>query len=297
MKRSALLIAGHGSRDGEGVAEFLRFSEGLASILPDVDLAAGFIELSDPPVKDATDALVRQGAREIAAVPLMLLEAGHAKDDIPALIARERLRHPGVTFRYSRALGVHPSMLAVAADRLSEVVTPVERPDTAVLVVGRGSSDPDANADLCKIARLIYEGRSYPAVETAFIGITTPTLEHGLERCVRLGARRIAVLPYFLFTGVLERRIRDRSLAFGADRGIEVRVAGYLGGDTRIADLVVERYHEAWKGDPRMNCDMCVHRVALPGFEHEVGAPAVPHHHPSVDGHHHHAQDHDHRWV
>jgi sirohydrochlorin cobaltochelatase len=292
----ALVIAGHGSRDEQGAREFLSFAHGVADLLPGVDVAAGFIELSPPPVSAAVDDLVARGAKDIAVVPLMLLAAGHAKDDIPALLTRERLRHPDVRFRYSRDLGIRPELLAVVDDRLNTTFDPEERADTAVVLVGRGSSDPDANGDLFKIARLIYEGRPYPMVEPCFIGITTPLLEEGLRRCVRLGTKRIAVVPYFLFTGVLERRIRANSLRFGKERGIDVRVTGYLGGDPRIARLVAERYREAIDGDARMNCDMCIHRVALPGFEDEVGAPATPHYHPDVDGHAHdgHSHRHDH---
>ncbi len=294
MNQPALLIAGHGSRDEQGVREFLSFTDGIRSLLPGVEVAGGFIELSRPPVPDAVDNLVVRGATDIAVVPLMLLQAGHAKDDIPALLARERLRHPGVRFRYSRALGVHPHVLTVVDDRLEEMLALDERASTAVLVVGRGSSDPDANSDLFKVSRLMHEGRPYPMVETSFVGITTPLLQQGLERCIRLGAERIAVVPYFLFTGVLEGRIRAESLRFGSERGIDVRVARYLGEDPLIARLVVDRYREALEGDARMNCDMCIHRVALPGFAHEVGAPATPHYHPDIDGRPHHHDDHDH---
>ena len=55
-----------------------------------------------------------------------------------------------------------------------------------------------------------------------------------------------------------------------------------------MAALVMERYRESFEGDIRMNCDVCVHRVALPGFEEKVGAPATPHYHPDEHGHHHH---------
>jgi sirohydrochlorin cobaltochelatase len=67
-----------------------------------------------------------------------------------------------------------------------------------------------------------------------------------------------------------------------------VHYAGYFGPDPRLADLVIERYTEALSGDIRMNCDVCVHRVALPGFEEKVGAPATPHYHPDESGHHDH---------
>jgi sirohydrochlorin cobaltochelatase len=95
------------------------------------------------------------------------------------------------------------------------------------------------------------------------------------------------VFSYFLFTGVLEGCIRKRSEEFAAESGLEVCYAGYFGPDAKVADLVLERYREAYSSDIRMNCDVCVHRVALPGFEEKVGAPAMPHYHPDDPGHSH----------
>jgi sirohydrochlorin cobaltochelatase len=218
----------------------------------------------------------------------MLLAAGHAKDDIPATLVREKIRHPEVTFRYGRPLGVRPELLGLMDEKISSVVREDEKKDTAVLVVGRGSTDPDANSDLFKIARLFYEGRPYPLVETAFVSLAPPSVAEVLERCERLGAGRVVVFSYFLFTGVLQERIREQSEEFAARHpAIEIRYAGYLGPDARVADLVMERYREAYSGDIRMNCDVCVHRVALPGFEERVGAAVTPHYHPDEPGHHH----------
>lgn len=281
MTPPALLIAGHGSRDPAGVGEFLSLSERVRALLPGVEVAGGFIELSSPSLQGAVAELALRGVAEIVAVPLMLLAAGHAKNDIPASIARERIRHPRLRLRYARDLGIHPDLLELVAERAGAAIPACRRPQTTVLMVGRGSSDPDANADLYKIARLIHEGRPYPMVEASFIGITDPSLPAGLERCRRLGAIRIAAVPYFLLTGVLVRRIAEQCAQFAAaNPDVEVAVAGHLGPDHRIARLVVERYFEAIRGDSRMNCDLCIHRVALPGFEARVGAPATPHHHP-----------------
>ena len=173
-------------------------------------------------------------------------------------------------------------------ERISAVVTEDEKGETAVLVVGRGSSDPDANSDLAKISRLFYEGRRYPLVECSFVSLAPPNVPEALERCRRLGVRRIVVFSYFLFTGVLEERIRKQSEEFAAENpGVEVRYAGYFGPDARVAGLILDRYRESFEGDIRMNCDVCVHRVALPGFEEKVGAPATPHYHPDEPGHSH----------
>jgi sirohydrochlorin cobaltochelatase len=282
----ALLIVGHGSRDPRGAREFHDLVGLVRRRNPSMKVEGGFIELSRPPISECVDRLAKGGSKKVAAVPLMLLAAGHAKDDIPATLVREKMDHPGMTFDYGRALGIRPELLELMDERISAIVSKEEKADTAILVVGRGSSDPDANSDLSKIARLFYEGRPYPVVESAYVSMTPPDVSEGLDRCRKLGAKRIVVFSYFLFTGVLEERIRQQSKAFaGSNPDVEVRYAGYFGPDPRVADLLVERYTEAVEGDIRMNCDVCVHRVALPGFEEEVGAPATPHYHP--DEHHH----------
>ena len=289
----ALLVVGHGSRDPRGAREFHELVGLVRRRNPSLVVEGGFIELSRPPISECVDRLAEGGARDVAAVPLMLLSAGHAKDDIPATLVREKMNHRGMSFRYGRALGIRPELLELMDERVSAVVSEREKEDTAVLVVGRGSSDPDANSDLAKIARLFYEGRPYPAVESAYISMTPPDVGTALDRCRKLGARRIVVFSYFLFTGVLEERIRQEAEGFAsANRDVDVRYAGYFGPDQLVADLLVERYTEAIGGDIRMNCDVCVHRVALPGFEDKVGSTATPHYHPDEPGHHEHGHHH-----
>ena len=295
-RRPAILIVGHGTRDPRGAEEFHELVDIVKRRSPGIAVEGGFIELSRPPISQCVDRLEEAGSREVAAVPLMLLAAGHAKDDIPATLVREGMAHPEMSFAYGRALGVRPELLELMDRRVSAVVPEEEKGETTVLVVGRGSSDPDANSDVAKISRLFYEGRPYAAVETAYVSMTPPDVTSALDRCRKLGARHVVVFSYFLFTGLLERRIREQSEAFAVENpDIEVRYAGYFGPDPGVADLVLERYHEAVEGDIRMNCDVCVHRVALPGFEEKVGAPATPHYHPDEPGHDHgHSHGHPH---
>jgi sirohydrochlorin cobaltochelatase len=284
----ALLIVGHGSRDPRGAREFHELVALVRERNPALSVEGGFIELSRPPISECVNRLAGGGARNIAAVPLMLLAAGHAKDDIPATLVREKMNHPEVGFEYGRALGIRPELLELMDEKISAVVPEEEKEETAILVVGRGSSDPDANSDLFKVSRLFYEGRPYPMVETAYVSMTPPSVHDGLERLKRLGAKKIAVFSYFLFTGVLEERIRRQSEEFaGENPRLAISYAGYFGPHEKVVDLVMDRYREAVGGDIRMNCDVCVHRVALPGFEEKVGAPATPHYHPDEPGHEH----------
>jgi sirohydrochlorin cobaltochelatase len=276
-----LLLVGHGTRDETGAAEFGRFVERVRARMP-VDVAGGFIELSPPPLTDAVAALYDSGHRRLVAVSMVLVAAGHAKGDIPAALAREPERRPGLSYAYGRPLGPHPVLLRLLEERLDAVLDPAERADTAVLLVGRGSTDPDANAEIHKVARLLWEGRGLSMVEPAFVSLAWPGVPEGLERCRRLGARRVVVLPYFLFPGVLPDRVVAEAKAY---EDVEVRCADVIGDCDGLAGLVAERYDEALRGDIRMNCDTCVYRLAMPGFEDRVGAPQRPHHHPEDPSH------------
>lgn len=276
-----LLLVGHGTVDAQGVAEFAAFTERVRRrMLPDgVDVGGGVIELSTPTVHDAWSALAARGHTTMAAVPLVLVAAGHAKGDIPAALARERLRDPATGFVLGRPLGPHPVLLDLLERRVDAALRAAgwDAAGVTVLLVGRGSTDPDANAEVCKVARLLQEGRGYEGVEPAFVSLAGPDVAGGLARCRALGARRVVVAPYFLFDGVLPRRVAAQAGAFD---GVDVRTAGYLGDCDDLAGLVVERYTETLRGDIRMNCDTCAHRVLLPGFEDKLGAPQTPHHHP-----------------
>ncbi|MGH3495838.1 MAG: sirohydrochlorin chelatase, partial [Sciscionella sp.] len=278
-----LLIVGHGTVDVAGVAEFETFVARMRDRLraEGVEVEGGFIELSAPAVTDVYSELMRRGHRGVVAVPLVLVAAGHGKGDIPAALEREVRRHPGTGYIFGRPLGPHPVLLDLLAARIAESSGEQDPADTAVLLVGRGSTDPDANAEVCKMARLLQETSGFTFVETAFISLATPSVRQGLDRVRRLGARRVVVAPYFLFDGVLPQRVVTQAQQYGAEvADLDVTVCGYLGDTEELADLVVERYREALHGDIRMNCDTCAYRVMLPGFEDKLGAPQTPHHHP-----------------
>jgi sirohydrochlorin cobaltochelatase len=274
-----LLLAAHGTTDQAGVDAFAALGErvGQLAAADGTRVAGGFIELSAPALREAVTGLAAASPGPIVAVPLMLSAAGHAKGDIPAALARERTRHPGASFTYARPLGPHPALIDLLAARIAAAGT--DQP--AVLLVGRGSTDPDANADVVKTARLLWEGRDYPLAETAFVSLARPDVAGGLERCRLLGARRIVVARYFLFPGVLPDRVAEQAAAYAAAHPeLDIACTDVLGDCDEIAALVWERYHEALAGDIRMNCDVCVYRIAMPGFEHRVGEPQHPHDHP-----------------
>ncbi|MBQ1020575.1 uroporphyrinogen-III C-methyltransferase [Micromonospora sp. D93] len=293
---TGLVIVGHGTRSAAGVEQFAALVERVHGRGDIGDVEGGFIELSRPPLTDAVGALVARGHRALVALPLVLTGAGHGKGDIPAAMAREQRRHSGLSYRYGRPLGPHPLLHEALEQRIDAALAGADRAGTWVALIGRGSTDPDANAEVAKVARLLWEGRGYAGVEPGFISLAQPSVPEVLERLRRLGARRIVVAPYFLFAGVLPDRIVAQSAEFAAAHpDLDVRVAEVIGDCDALADLVLERYAEALGGDIRMNCDTCAYRVLMPGFADKVGRPQRPHDHPDDPvGHHHHHDHHDH---
>lgn len=294
-----VLLMGHGSRDPEGAVEFLSFARRLAARLHQ-PVYPGFLELAEPSIAGAINQAVEGGARRIIAVPWLLFAAGHVKNDLPAAIQWARQRYPSVSFCYGTPLGVQPELLAILGDRLAAIDPQRGYGDagTAVLLVERGSSDPQANADVYRMGRLLWEGRQFRTVEVAFVGISGPSVPEGLERCLALGAQRVLVVPYFLYTGVLHKRIA----ALVAARAVttpecDIRLAHHLGQDERLELLALRLIEEACTGQATMTCDVCQYRTPLFGREQHVGMPALSDHAHGLRGtgaHHRRPEEHAH---
>ncbi|MCW2681702.1 MAG: sirohydrochlorin chelatase [Frankiales bacterium] len=271
---TVLLGVAHGSKDPasqEGVQALLARA---AALRPGLQVQAAYVDNASPSVRRALEALVGQGATDVVVLPLLLTPASHSKTDVAASVQAGRLAHPGVRIRYGRPLGPHPTLVEVLAQRLAEAGAREE--DPVVLVAG-GALDPDANAQVAATARLLYEGRPWPSVDIAFASTAGPTVAEALERLRAQGSARASIARYFLGPGFLPR-LAERQ-AQGVE-GLDVVVSAPLGVTDALADLVLLRLDEAVRGDLRMNCDVCLYRIAMPGREDAVGAVQEPHDHP-----------------
>lgn len=305
-----VLLVGHGSRVPAGNEELLRFTGQLAARRPELKIETCFIELASPSILGGIAKCVEDGAIQIYIVPIILFAAGHSKLDIPMAIDEAKRKYPGVEFIYGRPLGVQPRAVELLLDRISEAehltlsavqeneagiqaselqpvrTSAVADEDTAVLLMGRGGSDPDANSDFYKLGRLLWERTGYRTVENCFIAVAKPSLPEGLERCLALGARKIIVLPYLLFTGVLMEQFVQTVSRFAAGHPeIEVEMGGPLGAHPLLLDMLSDRIKETLEGQAFSNCDNC-------RFRDE--AALHHHHHHHGEGHEHHGHEHGH---
>ena len=267
---TGILLVGHGSRDATANRELEAIVAEQRARHPGALVAHAFLELAEPALAPALDALARRADR-VVVVPLLLFAAGHVKNDLPLALDRARRAAPRVHFTIARALGVHAALVALAADRARAALGHDDPARAALVVVGRGASDPDANAELCKLARLVGEALGAGWVVPAFSGITTPTVDDALALAARARPARLVVLPYLLTAGRLVGRLRAQvDTARARAPWLRAELAAHLGDDPRLHDAIAERVAGALDGDRPLPCDTCQYRVPV-GKVAEVG--------------------------
>ena len=286
-KPPALLLIGHGSRDADGVQEFHRMAERLFAALPKRLCLSSFLELTEPSLREGVTQLLRQGATAITALPVMLMAAGHIKNDIPAELETIQAEYPEVSITLGTELGVHPALLQAAGERIQagEAAFGPEysRGDTLLLVGGRGSSDPDANSNLAQITRLLWETLGFGWAETAYCAVTPPSVTAALERVHNLNFKYRLIFPYVLFGGRVMQQIAAAVEGYRRlHPKIQVAMAPYLNDHPLVVQALIERLHQAEAGEGVMNCPLCQYKEPIIGYEHRHGMPRSGQHHPGA---------------
>lgn len=283
MEHKGIMICGHGSRNKFAMQEFAGIVARLQKKYK-VPLQHGYLEFANPVIAAGLDKLRTEGVKNCLAVPGMLFAAGHAKDDIPCVLNEYEKKHPEMKITYGRELGLDTRMIRASAVRVQQAIDKSEKKialgDTLLMVVGRGTSDPDANSNINKIMRMLWEGFGFGWAEVCYSGVTFPLVPAGLRHAAKLGYKRIIVFPYFLFTGVLVKRIYSQTAEVANEnKNIEFLTANYLGEHELVVETFIERINEIEHGANLMNCQMCKYREQVLGFESQVGMAQHSHHH------------------
>ena len=279
--KKGILVCGHGSRDKEGTDGFREMVAKLQLRYADKVVDYGFLEFAHPVYAAAVERMYRLGVREITALPAILFAGGHAKNDIPYEMNTLQRQYPDLKITLGRHLGISASLLQLSQQRIQQAEaahTLMAREDCCLLVVGRGTSDPDANADVAKLTRMLWEGMGFGFATTAYIGVTKPLLKDTLPLLEKLPFKRIVVLPVFLFTGILLKRIYEQVQAQQAVSAKQFICTTAYGSDELLLRAIDERLVEAEHGRPDMNCQLCKYRTQIVGFEEELGAVQLGHH-------------------
>lgn len=279
---TTLLLVGHGSRERAGNDEILTFTQRWRQHRPQWRIEVCFIEFSDMTLAQGlNDAAL--GARRVVVLPLILNAAGHAKMDIPQALEQARTQHPEVNFLYTPPLSACDPLLSVLLRRLRDAMQALDSPDphtTGVVLLGRGSSDRQANGEMSKMARWVQEESDHPWVDVAFTGITYPRLESIVQRQVLLGATQMVVLVYYLFNGTLVQRIeRQIQHLRGQYPTLRLVHTPYFGFEPEVLAVLEQRVLDALHHHPQalMSCDGCHYRHFAQ--EHGLGGHSHDHEH------------------
>jgi len=283
---AGLLLIGHGTRDEVGTRQFLdlaaavarqvngrvgqaspraqthaelaprpRGSAAAAALTHPTVVRPSFLELQQPAIEDAIKDLAEVGVEHVVAVPLLLFAAGHAKRDIPERLAAAAEQY-GITTTQTAAFGCEPAILELSRQRMREAVTGrlhVPAEETCLLLVGRGSRDESATAQMQEFAQLRQEAEGGIPTEIAFLAMARPSLDEQLPRIAVSGFRRVIVQPHLLFQGELASSLARQVQSVAQNSRSEwlltpllADLAKEVGIGTKIlADVICERYRAA----------------------------------------------------
>ncbi|WP_411843093.1 sirohydrochlorin chelatase [Salinicoccus sp. HZC-1] len=239
-----ILYVSHGSRIKEARQEALSFIESVKS---QVDVALQetcFLELAEPDLKQGVNTLVEKGATEISVVPVLLLSAGHYFNDIPEEMQRIKAKLPNIKFLYGKPLGVQSRLTNILKERIEETEIRPKR-DAKVLVVGRGSYNPQTQIDITTIAQSLYKSTGFQDVDVCYLAACSPSFEDALGSAVDSGHSQIFIVPYLWFTGVLERHIESAVKSRQTDARIVL--CHHLGDHPAMKQALKERVYETFE--------------------------------------------------
>jgi sirohydrochlorin ferrochelatase len=242
MPEPVLVAVAHGSRDprasatvGELMAMVAERAARRGQGAPDLRTAyLGHAPPSLPQVMSTIEA-----GRRVRVLPLLLTAAYHAKADIPRLLTRVASDFPRLQVSYGDTLGPHPRLLRALERRLAEEDPDGDRARTGVVLAAAGSSDPEANATIGRLAAQWQDRGGWLAVRPAYASAADPSPAAAVTGLLQAGVPRVVVATYLLAPGLFADRIRASSLAAGA-----TAVSPALGACAEVADVLLDRFAE-----------------------------------------------------
>lgn len=239
----AVLYIGHGSRLRAAKEEAIRFISACMKHVSASIQELCFLELASPAIEEGFATCVRRGATEIIVVPVFLLAAGHVKVDIPNELERIQKIYPHISIRCSNPFGVSQQLVSATYEGSG-----IQRYEGEVnlLLVARGSSDPQTIQDMERIAALFEAEEKIRTVEICYLAAAQPRFEEKLKEVVKQTRETIVVLPYLLFTGLLMKHIEREVHQYQVSN---LYISPYLGKNGALQDMLIQKTEEIVRGD------------------------------------------------
>lgn len=262
MNRYGVLLVGHGTRDQRGTDEFFQLGQHLAAELEDHAVVAPcLLEFQKPTIAEAWQSLAEQNCEQVVVAPLLLFAAGHAKSDIPGEVeaARQATDSGSVDVVSCRPISRQSAMIEAVRQRVRQCAgdSSGQPRRTAIVMVGRGSRDVCASADMRLLGEVVIRGKDPrtgsslaedlsidpEGVFTTFYAMAEPRLPDTLAQVAQTERfDRIIVHPHLLFSGrlydAIENQVNEAAQRF---TGVKFHVSDYLGPTREVARSIAGR--------------------------------------------------------
>lgn len=249
----AIVLVGHGSLVSDSGKAMIRLAKQINQHGAAPIVEAGFLNYSQPTLRDAVAAAVLQGASAVTVQPYFLIEGKYVREDLRAEIAALVDHFPGIEFVVGEVFGQHRLLTDIVMDRI-RVVDPAlgqEGRPVGILMMAHGTPYPEANAPIERIAARVHARADFCRVQVGYLDCNTPTIPEAIDQFVADGTNRIIAVPYFLHAGRHTQKDLPTLLAEAKDRHphVEIRQTAAVGGDARLAEIIVERLAIGRLGD------------------------------------------------
>lgn len=235
----AILYIGHGTRSKKGVKEANAFYQRVMRRIDVPIQEISFLEIAEPSIEEGFKRCVIKGATNITVVPLFLLAAGHIKQDIPRTLDFLQERYPHIQIDVKDPLGVQGKILDGVAE-LVKVTAGYLAPHDQLLIVGRGSGDPEIHINFFEIAKGMKERLGIKYVYVCYLAAAEPRLVEELETIAKRAEGRVIVVPYLLFSGLLIAEV-NQVVRKRQKQGLPILQTGPLSNHQVIENIVVDR--------------------------------------------------------
>lgn len=225
MSTRPLVLLAHGSRRPGPSSVMPHTVERIRTILPEVEVRTGYIELQPPDPATALAGLV-----DPVVLPFFLARGYHVLNDVPAAVQRHG------SGAVTGHLGVEDHLVEAVAQRLHEAAAPQGGlAELDHIVLGAAGSRQAAALEEVEAVSHMLELRLGRRVTPAYLSAARPSVRDAVSAGRARGARRVGVATYLLAEGRFHRTLHTT----GADV-----VAAPIGDHPAVAELVAHRYRE-----------------------------------------------------
>ncbi len=266
ISSTTVVFVGHGSRVKKANEELELIVNFFKEQYSDLRVVHCYIELAKPSFNlKIFEEASRLQCKRLIILPVFLFSSKHVKNDLPIILSKVQSNFPAKEIICADAMKSSSKLVELAYKRIKDVCDPLDS-DNGLLVVGRGSSDPDSNGEFEKIVRLIYEKGNFSFALSSAIGISTPTVSDQIKLISRLRPKRLIIFPYFLFHGRLIENLWKKIDEFKETHSwIEIIRAKELGVDRLLVEYFAETFEKLISGDlsNSLPCNTCHYRSEI----------------------------------